>query len=461
MTRWGAGARSLWEAFRHPVHPETAGHLRALWRELPRELQGPGQMFGRQTEGCAATIGVEPRCDFACTGCYLGEGANSVPPLAFRAVREQLDHIRGDVGRFGNVQITDGEVTLRPARELVRILAYARSIELEPMVMTHGDGFRRRPGLLERLVVEGGLREVCFHVDTTQRGRRGVARADGEADLDFVRAELAALVRRVRASTGQPLRAASTITVTRENLADVPGIVRWFVRNADVFRVASFQPAAAVGRTRAGVGGGVDVEALWDGIADGAGLPRDRADRGRVTFGHPACTRGLLGLVVERPGSAPTYHPWRDSASARDERDVLAYLDRFGGVGLRSEGRAVLAARLAGMVAAAPGLALGRAAPYFARLLGRLAADPARLALELARGRARVHGLALVSHHFMGADELATPAGKERLAACTFRVPVGGRMVSMCEVNAAGHRERLYAGARSERARRPQETPTP
>lgn len=41
--------------------------------------------------------------------------------------------------------------------------------------------------------------------------------------------------------------------------------------------------------------------------------------------------------------------------------------------------------------------------------------------------------------------ELATPAGQEREAACVFRVPVGGRMVSMCRVNANGLRDDLYA----------------
>ena len=38
------------------------------------------------------------------------------------------------------------------------------------MLMTHGDSFRRRDGLLKRLVVEGGLTEISIRVDTTQRG---------------------------------------------------------------------------------------------------------------------------------------------------------------------------------------------------------------------------------------------------------------------------------------------------
>jgi hypothetical protein len=51
----------------------------------------------------------------------------------------------------------------------------------------------------------------------------------------------------------------------------------------------------------------------------------------------------------------------------------------------------------------------------------------------------------------MDAQELATPTGRERLRACAFRVPVDGKMVSMCEVNATGLRKELTARLRSGR----------
>jgi hypothetical protein len=58
---------------------------------------------------------------------------------------------------------------------------------------------------------------------------------------------------------------------------------------------------------------------------------------------------------------------------------------------------------------------------------------------------ADVQPLVLVSHHFMSREQLATPTGRERLAHCVFLVPVDGELVSMCEVNATGIRERYYA----------------
>ena len=115
---------------------------------------------------------LQPRCDFDCTGCYLGAEGNrpagrSASPTSWRSSTRCAVHL----GPKGNVQITDGEgdpVCRSPtwfASCTTRV-----DIGLIPMLMTHGDHFRRDPDLLERLVVDGGLSEVGIHVDTTQRG---------------------------------------------------------------------------------------------------------------------------------------------------------------------------------------------------------------------------------------------------------------------------------------------------
>ena len=63
-----------------------------------------------------------------------------------------------------------------------------------------------------------------------------------------LRAEFADMIRTARRSTGRPLRVASTVTVTGDNIDEVPDLVRWFIEHADAFRILSFQPAARVGR---------------------------------------------------------------------------------------------------------------------------------------------------------------------------------------------------------------------
>src|SRR4051794_17031891 len=152
--------------FGDPATPEKRSLLSERWAGLDPALQVPGQGLGQKATGCGATIGIQPRCDFACTGCYLGGEANRIPALSTAAVLAQLDDLRRYLGPKSNVQLTDGEVTLRPEAELLEILVHARRIGVVPMLMTHGDNLRRRPGLLERLM-EGGLTEISIHVDTT------------------------------------------------------------------------------------------------------------------------------------------------------------------------------------------------------------------------------------------------------------------------------------------------------
>ncbi len=190
------------DLLRAPVPHEKQRLLRARWDSLDVHWRTPGQSFGQQATGCGATLGVHPRCDFACTGCYLGADANRVRPIGLDQAFKQLDELRAWLGPKGNVQITDGEVTLLPIEDLVSILQYARRIGLLPMVMTHGDTFRRRPGFLERLMREGGLTEVSIHVDITQRGRLGYKDTANEATLMPLREEFAAMIRSARRQRG-------------------------------------------------------------------------------------------------------------------------------------------------------------------------------------------------------------------------------------------------------------------
>jgi uncharacterized radical SAM superfamily Fe-S cluster-containing enzyme len=212
-----------------------------------------------------------PRCDFACRGCYLGAEANHIPAQSIAAIQEQLRQIRAWLGEGGNVQLTDGEVTLRPEGDLVELIRYARAIGLVPMLMTHGDSLRRKPGLLQRLMRDGGLTELSIHIDTTQRGRRGSAYKDAtrEAELLPLRDEFPAMIRAARQETGLTLDVATTFTVTRENLDDIPLVIRWLCGNADVFKMISFQPIAQVGRTEDGLGGSVTVSKVWERVAEG------------------------------------------------------------------------------------------------------------------------------------------------------------------------------------------------
>lgn len=441
----------LLQIVRAPVRDESRALLAANWERLPDALRTPRQMLGRQGNGCGATIGAMPRCDFACRGCYLGNGANRVPAASVEELKAQMRALRPILGPAGNLQLTDGEVTLRDPDEVIELLRYARSLDLVPMLMTHGDSFRRRPGLLKRFMVDGGLRELSIHVDTTQRGRRGMAwnGVPDEAALNLLRDEFARTLRKAMRTTGIRIRCATTLTVTRDNLEGIPAVMQWLLHNADVFHLVSFQPIAQVGRTESGFGGGVTADALWAQIAIGLSSVENSAElleRGAKWLGHPGCNRFVHGLVFTNGEAAPTYHPVRDDQDAMDRRVVDGFLARFGGISFRADDHArTRFARMVGVAAHAPAFLARQLLPYAWHWMKRFGNGRAfRTAAALLTRRARVHGLAIVSHHFMSADELKTPLGRERLAQCVFHLSVDGALKSMCEVNALGIRDRYY-----------------
>jgi MoaA/NifB/PqqE/SkfB family radical SAM enzyme len=410
---------------------ERRDALARAWAEVPERYRVPGQFRGRHYAGCGATIGAMPRCDFACKGCYLGEQANAARPRPLAELMEQLGRIREWLGPAGNVQITDGEVSLRDPAEVVALIRHARQIGLVPMLMSHGESFRRHPGLLERFMVEGGLSELSLHIDTTQRGRRDrFSRARSESELDPLREEFAGMIRSARRRTGRRLSVASTVTVTRENLAGVAGIVRWFLANADAFKMLSFQPLAEVGRTDPTLRG-VTVDALWQEIAEGAGDPALLSGEGWL--GHPECTRFVQGLAVRSRDRGVRLVPLYRRERAKEMRRLDGLLRRIDGASFRLDDRRRAMGRVARFLWQHGWFAATSLLPHALGVLSRA-------------GTLRVRYFNIVSHHFMSAAETQTPLGQERLDACAFRVPIGGRLEPMCAVNALGLREEYYRG---------------
>ncbi|MCI0733773.1 MAG: radical SAM protein [Methylococcaceae bacterium] len=424
-------------------------NLASARRRIPEKFRTPNQFLGRQYAGCGATIGVMPRCDFACRGCYLGKEANRIPPESISGIKRQLDAIRAWLGDGGNVQITDGEVTLRPLEELLEIVRYARRTGLIPMLMTHGDTFLKSPDILRRLIEEAGLTEISVHIDTTQRGRknREYRHAKSELELMALRDRFAELIREIRRQTGKSLQAATTFTLTDENLDQVPDVVQWAIRNADAFKMISFQPLARVGRTEAGLAASLTLDALWNRIARGLAPQGPIPDliNHQGLFGHPACTRFVQGIVVDRSRHARRFYP----LYSNEDTDTLNFLEdfptRFGGISLRALSRAARIQRIALAGLRESRFVLTSVLPFLARSLAQY--HPQGLLGTVASwitGNTRLNYLNIVSHHFMNRAELETPLGRERLDLCAFKVPINGSLVSMCEVNAAGIRDEYY-----------------
>ncbi len=431
--------RRWWRAFREPI-PEESNRVNAQRRlELPAAVRGPLQVAGRGHHSCGATHGVMERCDFACTSCYLAGRANATPPLGEDEVLRQLDALRAYLGPQGKAQITSGEVTLLPRETLGRYVDYARAIGLDPMVMTHGQRFLREPDYLLELVREHGLEKISIHVDVTQRGRDGWRPGLREADLHPVRSRYADLVRRVRSETGRRFHSAHTVTVTERNVDDVAEVMRWIAANADAFRMISFQPVAEVGRTRDRRISGLELDDIWSRICDGLGR---KLNRHAMHFGHPECNILAPVVLLECGGRRAVLETAREGRGW-DRSYLRRLMLAIGGFTVRGKSRAETLIGFLSLCLAHPLLLLETPLYSTYRAWGLRAWLFAALG-QLLRGRPlRIRPLAIVVHKFMSQDELDTDIGRERLAACTFKVPVGDRMLPMCELNATGLRDEL------------------
>jgi hypothetical protein len=163
---------------------------------------------------------------------------------------------------------------------------------------------------------------------------------------------------------------------------------------------------------------------VWDKVCEGIGRPiNDRT----WLFGHPDCNQFACLWVCGKQG--------RDivevvRSGSRLDRWFMGRLMQGSLQGWTPHGepRRLSAARLFGRLLRDPRPLLDAAFFCAARLLGdwRLLKRPRPFVINV--------------HNFMDADQLDTPAGRERVAACVFKLPVDGELVSMCAFNGGGLR---------------------
>jgi hypothetical protein len=443
--RW----RARFQAFLHPLHGEKQRVLQERWATLPAELKTPNQISGRHLTHCGFTLGAS-YCSFHCTHCYLPKNANEVPIPSLSEMKEQIDANRRFQGPGGGLQITGGDVAdayWRAGRqdELVEVIRYAYSVGLVPMLMTHGQTLIEQPQFLERLMIEGGLRQVAVHIDITQAGRHGfpIGRIKSEGDLHPVREAFTDLGWRLREKTGLPLEFAHNCTVARKNIDGVPEIIRWVLaepRRSQLWRMLSFQPEADTGRTIFSQEP-ITPELVWEKICEGTQRP---LRRDASIFGHPDCNSWASILVSQRTGEYCPLLPDDPQWDALFGR----VMERIGGLSLVNDDAGTPPFRLLGVLVQNPVLAV--------QLAGRIASHlgsgklPRTMLSAVARGE--VHTLGIGMHNFMDAAMVSrapTDATiQSRLDSCVFKgaVKQDGEWtaVPMCKMNEAKWSE-VYA----------------
>jgi len=346
--------RTIEEATR-PVDPETAAALRRRWNSLPESAKVPGQLLGRRSNGCEATHGVFPKCDFACKPCYHSAEANKVRidgHHTLTEIDEQMRFLRQERGHGQFAQLIGGEVSLLEPHDHAAAIATMRRHGRIPMSFTHGD-FSYEYLLAIALDDTGAPRfphlSFACHMDTTMIGRRGIKKPQREAELDDYRGRFCAMFDRLRDEHGIGSYLAHNMTVTPENLGQVADVVRRC--HSQGWRMFSFQPAAYIGNQNRWSDdfGELTSDLVWAEIESGA---RSQLPFDALQMGDTRCNRATWGAYL-----GDRYVPLLDDTDPRDHAAVSAALEAFpGNFALRGRGES--AVRLFRSLAAHPTVVL-------------------------------------------------------------------------------------------------------
>src|SRR5262249_49842585 len=392
----------------HEVHlaqptarPSDYHHaLSEAWhRIIATDQWTANQLMGRRWPiGCVA-LEITQRCNLDCAACYLSDHSEAVKDIPLEEEFMLIDLIFDHYGPYTNVQVTGGEPTLRKREELVAIVRRVSHKGMRPALFTNG--IRAKRELLVELV-EAGLVDVAFHVDITQ-GRKGY---ESEFALNAVRQEY------VERARGLPLSVMFNTTVLDQNFREIPGIVRFFVRNCDVVRLASFQLQADTGRTILGRrSDAITIRSVQEQIEKGA--------RSSISFdpprvGHSRCNR--YGMIFVTNDKA--------YAALEDRRLLGATLERMPLLSFDRRSRSKVIATFVKGILSSPDLSAKAVYWLFQK------AWQARADLWAARGR--VNKLSFIIHNFMDACRLE----RARVDACAFMATTQRGPISMCLHNA-------------------------
>ncbi len=358
----------------------------------------PWQMIGRRMAiGCVA-LEITQRCNLDCSYCYLSESSEALKDIPIEEVFRRIDMIHAHYGPGTDVQVTGGDPTLRKRDELIAIVGYIKQKGLRSSMFTNGIKATRE--MLEQLCA-AGLEDVAFHVDMTQ-GRQGYA---SELALNAVREEY------IERARGLPLAVIFNTTAFPDNFHEIPALVKFFVRHADVVRFASFQVGAAMGRGTERARVTVNPTTVMDAIRTGADA---NLQFNAASAGHAECNGYAYGLII----NGRVHDFFNDPGFVREVLATSSHLTVN-----RADRRALWKT--------AAQFFLGNPAVFWG-VARRLAALAWRERRDFMAARGRVGKISFFVHNFMDSSAL----DKERCESCSFMVMTPEGPLSMCVHNA-------------------------
>jgi hypothetical protein len=169
---------------------------------------------------------LEPttKCNLRCEGCYRKDTAS----------HKSLDEVRADLEVFRRLRKSDcisiagGEPLVHP--EIVEIVRMVREMGWKPIVNSNGVALDEP---LLRELKKAGVYGFTFHIDTSQKRPR--VKAKTETELNEVRLHYA----RMLADAGG-IACSFNATITDKTLGEVPAMVKWAGRHADIVQTMVF-----------------------------------------------------------------------------------------------------------------------------------------------------------------------------------------------------------------------------
>ncbi|MFK7831283.1 MAG: radical SAM protein [Congregibacter sp.] len=359
----------------------------------------PEQIAGRNFPIACVALEVTQRCNLDCTLCYLSDLAEAVKDVPLFELKRRIKTIFEHYGAQTNIQITGGDPSLRSISDLVEIVRDIKSYPMRCALLTNGIKASRE--MLEALS-DAGLDDVVFHVDMTQERK---AYKD-ELDLNSVRLEY------IERARDLPLRILFNTTIFDGNVTEIPRLVTFFIAQADVVNLASFQMQADTGRgvLRARDEDLITQQRVMKLIEEGAGLA---LNFDLPLIGHPDCNK-YTALLTAGSRLTQLYD------------DVPFFTALFPAIAGESRDWSVERNVVPEIIKAtfrSPAL-LFQGLRYVLRKAWALRS-------ALLRGR-KLHRISFFIHNFMDAQKLE----RGRCEACVFMVATADGPMSMCVHNA-------------------------
>jgi len=372
---------------------------RAKERMQKAEVWNEAQTMGRRYPiGCVA-LEITQRCNLDCTLCYLSEHSESVKDIPMSEIFRRIEQIKFHYGKGTDVQITGGDPTLREESELLTIVRKVKSIGMRPTLMTNGIKATRR---LMLKLIDAGLNDIAIHVDLTQERKD----YNTEVELNKVREKY---IDRVR---GLPIAVIFNTTVFKDNIQEIPDLIKFFRKHADVVGMASFQLQADTGRgllrKRAEL---INLQTVSEKIQEGADT---KISFDTVQIGHSDCHRYGSTLVV----NGNTYDLFDSKKLTRK------MLQKLASVNFDRRFPHKVALTLLKFFLTNPSTIV----PVFSNLFIRFL----KLSFDWVRGGFKIYKQAYFMQNFMDAKEL----DGNRIDACSFMVMTPDGPISMCMHNA-------------------------